>query len=121
MKAQYTNPSCVNLSFLTTTTSLKVCPKAPSLYVFLIYLGLMGIIKMKFNLNLQGLLRRGDRKFTPVKSSVTDSSSRNFRYLAKIKPIKLLGYPHAQGTFSSIIVNNQIELCDSLLPELNLF
>jgi len=52
--------------------------------VFLIYLGSMSIITMKSNLNLQGLLHRGDRKFASAKSSVTDSSSsRNFQYLTK--------------------------------------
>lgn len=64
----------VNSSFNCTTKSL---------YVFLIYLGSMSVITMKSNLNLQGLLHRGDRKFASTKSSVTDSSSRNFQYLAK--------------------------------------
>lgn len=61
----------------------------------------MGVIKMKFNLNLQTSFWRGDRKFTSAKSSVSDSSSKNFPdiLLQKNQAGKLLGYPMHKELF----------------------
>lgn len=86
---------------------LTILLKVSSLYVFLIYLGSMSVITMKSNLNLQGLLHHGDRKFASAKSSVTDSSSRNFQYLTKKSRLQNYLAILAQRIFPSTVVNNQ--------------
>lgn len=95
--------------------------KVSILYVFLIYLGSMSVITMKSNLNFQGLLHRGDRKFASAKSSVTDSSSRNFQYLTKKS--RQQNYLAILTRKESTVVNNQTtnKNCDSLFSKLNLF
>jgi len=86
---------------------LTILLKVSILYVFLIYLGSMSVITMKSNLNLQGLLHHGDRKFASAKSSVTDSSSRNFQYLTKKSRLQNYLAILAQRIFPSTVVNNQ--------------